>query len=197
MPDVVFRRIEREAGRVERFGMHPYRSAHTAAEGVEQPLVALFYGDFEHIAVPAHRAGADLQIVFVAAHRLAPALGHHPAMAGTIQRDIDAGMIERVAPAAALVIGAENAAQKGDDGQPVLPVGADGIDIPPGVAARWNRFIEARSRSTTFAASRPDKAAIGTPAEGCVAPPTQYSPGILVFGPWRRKEAAQPCEALP
>jgi hypothetical protein len=90
-----------------------------------------------------------------------------------IQGEVEAGMVERVVTARALVVRREDAAQKGDDGQPVLPVVADRVDIPPGVAAGRDRLVEARSFAITRVASCPDKAAIGTPAAGWVAPPVQ------------------------
>jgi hypothetical protein len=55
----------------------------------------------------------------------------------------------------------------------MLPVVADCVDIPPGITAGRDRFIEARSFAIRLAASCPDKAAIGTPAAGWVAPPVQ------------------------
>src|SRR6476646_10195440 len=98
--------------------------------------------------------------------RRAP-LGHRPARpARSVERDIDAGMVQRIAPPALLVIRREDRAQKRDDRQPEGTAVGEGIDIPPGVATGRNVRIEAKSFITVAAARRPDKAAIGTPAPG-------------------------------
>jgi hypothetical protein len=173
MPDVTFRPVEREGDAVQRLGKHPHTPHHGPLPRHEQPRVALDNVDGQRLAVPMHRARPDLEVAGIARHRAAAAFGHHPAVLRAIERDIERGMVERIAPPALLVIGREDRAQKGDDCQPVLPVVADRVDIPPGIAACRDVFIEARSFAITRAASCPDKAAMGTPAAGWVAPPVQ------------------------
>lgn len=103
------------------------------------------------------------------------ALGHGPASAGAVERDVEGAMVLRWRAAAAAarecVIGREDAADEDDDRQAELPVIAERVDIPPGIAARRDRAREARSCISARAASRPEIAAIGTPAPGCALPP--------------------------
>jgi hypothetical protein len=85
-------------------------------------------------------------------------------------------MGQRVCAAAlarARVIGREDAADERNDGQRMSSVVADGVDIPPRVAASRYRLAEARSASTAAAAKRPESAAIGTPGPGWVLPPAR------------------------
>jgi hypothetical protein len=71
------------------------------------------------------------------------------------------------------IIGREYAADEGDNRQSEAVVGAERIDIPPGVAIGWNRFIEAKSSRSASDASWPESAAIGTPGPGCTLPPAK------------------------
>jgi hypothetical protein len=95
-------------------------------------------------------------------------------------------MVMRVALAGLHIIGGEDRADEGDEGKAVAAAVGDGIDIPPGIATGFDGDIEARpperkirerrrSRSciSASAASRPEIAAIGTPAPGCVPPPAR------------------------
>jgi hypothetical protein len=82
-------------------------------------------------------------------------------------------VVERIAAPALQVIRGEDASDETNDREAELSVIRDRIDIPPGIAARRNRAVESRSFSKVAAASRPDKAAIGTPAPGWVLPPAQ------------------------
>lgn len=71
------------------------------------------------------------------------------------------------------VVGGEDATDQRDDGDAVLSVVAQCIDIPPLIGIVGQRLIETRSAVTLAAASRPDSAAIGTPGPGCVLPPAR------------------------
>jgi hypothetical protein len=118
------------------------------------------------------RAGPDREMLAGTRERAGAALGHRPARALTVKGDIDRAMILRRASAAPCVIGRKDAADEGDDGQAMLPVVAEGVDVPPDIAAGGDRRIEARSyfidRSEIIASAawRPDSAAIGTPGPG-------------------------------
>ena len=105
--------------------------------------------------------------------------------------------IGRTAPPRQSVVGRKYAADEGDQGQSMLPVIAECVDVPPGVAVRRDGRVKARSVHSAAAASRPDKAAIGTPGPGCVLPPARYSPVTRVREPGRRNEAIQPWDAGP
>ena len=62
---------------------------------------------------------------------------------------------------------------------------AERVNVPPRIAAGSEGRVEARSANAACAAKRPDSAAIGTPAPGCVPPPARYKPGIFVLAPGR------------
>jgi hypothetical protein len=72
-----------------------------------------------------------------------------------------------------------------------------GVDVPPEIAAVGYRRIERWSSARLAAANRPEMAAIGTPAPGCVLPPARYSPGTRLRDPGRLNDARQPWEARP
>lgn len=162
--------IEREAVGVYELRDQADAPAHAARDG-HGDLVEL---DHQRVAAPAHRARADDEVIGAAIHGAAPALGHRPARAArAVERDVDRAVIEWIAPPARLIIGGKDAADETDDGQAEAAVVGDRVDIPPEVATRRDRAVEARSRITVEAARRPDKAAIGTPAPGWVLPPAQ------------------------
>ena len=107
----------------------------------------------------------------------ATALGHGPALAADAVEDrVERAVMRGVAGAAAAgqcIVGREDAADEGDQRKPAAAVLAQGIDIPPDIAVRCYRLVEARSASTQAAAIRPERAAIGTPGPGCVLPPAR------------------------
>ena len=164
--------MERPA--VQHFGVENDLPLHRPPPGYAQPDIAFVYVDYQPVLVPAHCAAADRQGIALL-HRVLPAaFGHHPPRATlAVKRDVQAAVIERIVTAAALVVGRKDAADKTDYRQPILLVIAERIDIPPAVALRWNHRVEARSDNTALLARCPDKAAIGTPAPGWVAPPAQ------------------------
>ena len=103
--------------------------------------------DGETGPVPVQRTRADLQALRRAPQRRAPALGHAPALDPAVERDVERIVVERVAvapPARTRVIRREAAADQRDQGDPVFPVVAEGIDVPPQVAARRHRRVEQR-----------------------------------------------------
>jgi hypothetical protein len=173
-------------------------NAHLAADLHRQHGAFFFDIDDQRGAIPAHLAGADAQRGAITEQGAVPALCHRPAAAAlAIKGDVQAHMIFRGVAAGGLVIGGEDRADEGDDGQPELSAIAFGVDIPPAVATGWNVCIEARALRIAALAKRPDKAAIGTPAPGCAEPLATQSPGSFVLLPGRRKLACHPCEARP
>ena len=97
-------------------------------------------------------------------------------MFGAIERHVERAVVAWIGRAAAPrpgVVGREHAADEGDQGEALRLVVAQRIDVPPGIAARRDRAVEAESASTLAAASRPEIAAIGTPAPGWVLPPAR------------------------
>ena len=175
MPAMLARRIEVKAGGANHFGVDADLPAHRIGErggGL---------GDIDHqrFAVPMQRTGPDREMIGIAADAAARAFGHRPRLAARAgHRHIDRAVILRRVPTAQLVIGREDAADKGDDREPVAPaIGsrgvAKGVDIPPGIAVRVDLYVEPRSLSRISTARPPLSAAIGTPAPGCVLPPAQ------------------------
>ena len=97
----------------------------------------------------------------------ASALGHGPTVTcRPIEGHIDRAVVERVTPSGPGVIRRKDAADEGDDGQAILAIRAQGVDIPPSIAPRRHGNIEARSAIRHLAANRPESAAMGTPAPG-------------------------------
>ncbi len=98
-------------------------------------------------------------------------------MAGlAIQRHVERTVIFRIGTSPAApegIVGREHTADKADDGEAMLAVIAQRIDIPPAVATGRNRRIEARDAIRLSAARRPESAAIGTPGPGCTLPPAR------------------------
>lgn len=137
----------------------------------------LVHMDDETIAVPVESARTDLQGARIASEILTRTLGQSPVLGRTsVQRDIERAVIMRIAAAEApgeSVVGRENAADEGDDGQRMIAVVAYAIDIPPGIAAFRYGLAEVRSSRMVAAARRPDSAAMGTPGPGCALPPAR------------------------
>ena len=133
--------------------------------------------DREFVAVPRKGTGSDDEPVRGPVNRAPPPLGHRPAFSGSaVQCYIDGAMIQRIADAAPPgpgIVGRKDAADEGDQRQPVAAVVAQRIDIPPGIATRCHRLVEARSAIRLAAAWRPESAAIGTPGPGCALPPAR------------------------
>ncbi len=108
-----------------------------------------------------------------------------------------AGGVGGTRAAAPRIVGREDRADEDDDDEAVAAVIAQRVDIPPGIAVLRDVEREVRSAITADAASRPEVAAIGTPAPGWTLPPARYRPGIAEREPGRRNEAMAPCVAKP
>ncbi len=173
LPAVTTGEIELEAAFIEHFGVQDDLPLHSPPPRNAKANVAFLDVDDQSVPLPPHRARADLQGVTLLTRVGGAALGHHPARAFAIERDVEAAMVERNVAARFLVIGRKDAADKTDDGQPVAFIIAERVDIPPAVALGRYHGVEIRSDSTASLANLPDKAAIGTPAPGWVAPPAQ------------------------
>ncbi len=171
---------------------YPDATANTLRQG----RAALVDPDVEAIAIPAQLARTDDQLAAVAVELLAPPLGHRPGPAiFPVERDVErAEVLGLGMPAAACpgVVGRKDAADERDDGDAVIAVIAQRIDVPPEIALWAQRLVETWSAVRLAAASRPERAAIGTPGPGCALPPARYSPGTLVRAPGRENEAIQP-----
>ncbi len=170
-PMVPLSSVEREGLGVDRLGSQRDCAAH--ARGQRRcPFIDL---KLQSVAVPVHAAWADCDAAMRSRKVAATALGHRPAIAsGAVERDIHRAMIFRIAPTRPRVVRREHAADEGDDGQAVLFVIAECVDVPPGVtAAGRDRRVEARSAKMLCAACWPESAAIGTPAPGCTPPPAR------------------------
>ena len=153
--------------------------------------------DGQPAVLPVQRAGADPERPRAAAQRGPAAFGHREAPAGPIGRHVDADMVLGVAPPRPGVPGRKHRADEGDHRHRPRAVGADPVDIPPGIAVRRDRHVEARSAIRAVAAWIPDSAAIGTPGPGCTPPPARYSPGTAERAIGRCKAAVRPRGLLP
>jgi hypothetical protein len=71
------------------------------------------------------------------------------------------------------VVGRKHTSDEGNQRQAVLTIVTQRVEVPPGIASRYYRPIEAKSLSMQAAARRPETAAIGTPGPGCVLPPAR------------------------
>lgn len=105
------------------------------------------------------------------------AFGHGPAVRATgVQGHIQAAVMVGVGRGRCVspgVIGREDTANKSDEGQAVAAVIAYCVNVPPKVAAGWNRLVKLRSATRASAAMRPDSAAIGMPGPGWMLPPAR------------------------
>jgi hypothetical protein len=111
-------------------------------------------------------------MVSVAMNALTAPLGHGPTLtAFAIQSHIEGAEILRIrkttleAPSQR-VEKKKNASHKSDDGQTIVAVITQRIDIPPEITTRGDCLVKPRSSSSVAAARRPDMAAIGTPGPG-------------------------------
>lgn len=145
--------------------------------------------DRESAVLPARLTRSDSEGVVIPLQGVAVTLRERPvatfvAIKGDIDRAVVIGL--GASPLACPgVIRGKDAADEQDDGQPVAPVIAQGVDVPPDIAALRDRMAEVRSASTCSAARRPDIIAIGRPAPGWVLPPARYRPGTRVRAPGR------------
>lgn len=133
--------------------------------------------DHQRVSIPGERAGADADGIPGLLYRAGRAFRQRPALAAfTVERDVERAMLMRVrwaALARAEIVGREDAADEADQGQAVLAVVAQRVDVPPAIAVRDDLAVEAKSPSSRAAAIRPESAAIGTPAPGCTLPPAR------------------------
>ncbi len=150
----------------------------------------------ERIAIPMQPTRTDRQRMFTPVQRRAAPFRHcPPPHAFAVECNINCNVALGVcnAPAARQgVVGRENATDERDDRQPVTPVVAQGVDVPPCITIAGHIQRKVRSISTARAAIRPDNAAIGTPGPGCTAPPARYNPGHRVRAAGRANDAVHP-----
>ena len=111
--------------------------------------------DVEHkrAALPACRRPSDRERVAASRHGGSPAFRHRPSRGSrAVERHIEGAVIERIAPSRPGIVGREDAPDEGDDGQSMLAIVADRVDVPPGIAAGYDLLVEARSSITRMAA---------------------------------------------
>ena len=172
------------AVREARLGRRLMTMAHGAAQPPRYRHADFVEAQDERIALPAERARADLEPFRPAAHLARAALGHRPALAGgAVQRHVDGAVVEGArgtAVARSRVVGREDAADEGDDRQPVPAVVAQRVEVPPRVATVRDLQVEARSPARLAAARRPDTARV---ARSSSRPPRSPTPGSTSGSP--------------
>lgn len=125
--------------------------------------------NYEFIVAPLQGAWAYCECIMRAVYLRRVTLRHGPAARRAIERHIDRTVLLGVGVAFAsrpFVVGRENAADEGDNCQPVGAVIAERVDVPPCVAIAYDGYREVRSCRTHVAAAHPESAAIGTPGPG-------------------------------
>ncbi len=155
-------------------GQHARPNADLTPDRARNRRPVLVDTEDQDLAVPVDTAAADRQAPRRPAGLIT--LGHRPGGRASVKGDVERAMAERIGTAVSsgpAVVGGEDAAQKGDQGNPVPPVLAERVDIPPNIAVRRDRAIESRSSISADAARRPDSAAIGIPGPGWVLPPAR------------------------
>lgn len=102
--------------------------------------------DAQGVCIPDQATSTNLEPMQRPAEVSLPTLGHGPSVAAPpVQRDIQRSVVLglcRTAAARDSVVRREHAADKGNDGQAVLAIMAECIDVPPDVAARLQRDVE-------------------------------------------------------
>ena len=154
-----------------------WANRHPAPNSVRPGHIDLINVDHQFLTVPLQTAGSDLEVFRTALNALAAPLGHGPALAAfAIQSHIQRAKIfwigrTAVKSSGQSVIRRKNAPHKSDDGQSVLAIITQRIDIPPEITTRRDLLVKPRSSISVAAANRPDMAAIGRPGPGCTLPP--------------------------
>ncbi len=104
--------------------------------------------DREAVAIPMQCAWPNLKSMLIAVNPFTTALGHSPALiAGAVNCHIERaivigiGWLRSIGPG---IVGREHTADKGNDGDPVLTIVTQCINIPPEVITRIYRLVELR-----------------------------------------------------
>ena len=103
--------------------------------------------NFKVVAMPVQAAGSNGEAGCVTLNMTAAALGHGPARVAAIQGDIERAIVFRISRATfqrSAIVRREHAANKGDDGQAVVAVVTERIDVPPEITTRRDRLVESR-----------------------------------------------------
>lgn len=165
------------------------RQTDLAPNGKGNGHAALPNVDHQLPAIPAQLALLDLKHGARPRHRCCSPLCHGPALlTGAVDGNIEGTVVVCCDWSAAsktgclrpVVVGREDASHEGNQGDAVLTAVAQAVDIPPEITTRWDRLVESRCAIRVAAASRPERAAMGTPAPGWALPPAKKSPGIGV-----------------
>lgn len=85
-------------------------------------------------------------------------------------------MIGRIFASAPPIPRAENRPYEADDGDGLLAIVADPVNVPPRIAALGDVDVKARSLKIASAACLLERQAIGTPAPGWVRPRPDTGP---------------------
>ncbi len=129
--------------------------------------------DHQFAPRPVHRGWPDLQGIARLAQRRSPPVCHGEPPAGAIGGHVDAAMVLRIAPPRPRVPRRKHRPDEADDRYRPCAVVRDAVYVPPRIAIGGDGDAEVRSRIIASAACWPDRAAIGTPAPGCAAPPAR------------------------
>lgn len=127
-----------------------------------------------------------------------PSFGHRPEMTWrTVKGHVHCAIVFGVDLLALTlkspsVIRRKDTADKSNDAQRILAVVAQGVYVPPKVAASRYGLVEPRYAITVSAANRPERAAMGTPGPGWTLPPARKRPGTRLVEEGRRNGVIQP-----
>ena len=115
----------------------------------------------------------------------------------TIGGHIQTHIILRLFPSRPLVPGRKNRANKCYYGNCLTGVWFNSINIPPCISVWWYVYIKIRLAFISSTASSADSVAIGTPAPGCIPPPTRnrLATEVTLLGRW--KVDIIPCGLCP
>ena len=145
---------------------------HAATHSLGPRHIDLVDIDGQFLAIPMQTAWPNLVVVSAALNMLTAPLSHGPAFAAfAIQSHIQGAEILRIRYTALkspcqCIVRRKNTADKSNDGQTMLTVIAQRIDIPPEITTRRDLLVKPRSSISVAAAKRPDMTAIGTPGPG-------------------------------
>ena len=103
--------------------------------------------NFQVVAMPVQATGPDRETRGIARNALTATLGHGPAAIAAVQGDIERAIILRISRPTlqcGAIVRREHATNKSNEGQAVVAVVTERIDVPPEITTRRDRLVESR-----------------------------------------------------